>query len=220
MPSPRTINRRNLLSMMAFGTAAWQVPGAFAEQLTRTPRQVEGPFYPDKLPLDTDNDLIVVNDRTTPAVGTITHLSGRVLDASGSPVRNATVELWQCDAEGAYLHSQGAPKDKRDKNFQGFGRFLTGRNGRYAFRTIKPVSYPGRTPHIHFIVQHRGKRVLTTQLYVKDEPMNARDILFRRTPAKDRPLLLADFKPIENSKIGELAANWDIVIGRTPADAE
>src|SRR5438132_12925762 len=98
-------SRRTFLSGLAAGSALWLVPGAFADELLRTPAQTEGPFYPDKLPLDTDNDLIVINDGLTPAVGTITYLSGKILDARGNPVKNAAVEIWQCDNNGAYLHS-------------------------------------------------------------------------------------------------------------------
>src|SRR2546421_12313677 len=111
--------RRAFLSGLALGAAAFTVRGAFAEELVRTPPQTEGPFYPDKLPLDTDNDLIIVNDNLTPAVGEITHLSGRVLDAKGNPVRNALVEIWQCDSKGVYLHSDSSGRNKYDKNFQG-----------------------------------------------------------------------------------------------------
>ena len=215
---PPSFDRRRFLQTMAVGAAAFTVPGAFADELTRTPAQTEGPFYPDKLPLDTDNDLIVMNNSLTPAVGEVTHLTGRILDAKGSPIRNAQVEIWQVDNTATYLHTRDSAGKDRDTNFQGFGRFLTGSKGAYYFRTIKPVPYPGRTPHIHVIVSHRGKRVLTTQLYVKGEPGNQKDGLFNRTPAKVRHLLLAEFKPIKDSKIGELAANFDIVIGRTPED--
>jgi protocatechuate 3,4-dioxygenase beta subunit len=220
MKSRYPFDRRSMLGMMAFGAAAWTTPGAFAEELSLTPKNPLGPFYPDKLPLDTDNDLIIVNDSTTPGVGTISHLGGRVLDASGSPIRNAMIEIWQCDSNGVYHHSKGAPKGrKRETNFQCYGRFLTGSKGSYSFRTIKPVAYPGRTPHIHVIVSHGGKRVLTTQLYVKgEEKRNEKDGLYKRVDEKDRHLLEADFQPIKDSKIGELAASWDIVVGRTPAD--
>src|SRR5437867_7110584 len=119
-------NRRRFLRGLSLGAALFTVPGAFAEQLVRTPRQTEGPFYPDKLPLDTDNDLIVINDGLTPAVGTITYLSGKILDARGNPVKNAAVEIWQCDNNGAYLHSGTGNAASKDKNFQGFGRFVTG----------------------------------------------------------------------------------------------
>src|SRR5687767_153960 len=120
------LHRRGFVRSLVLGSAFFAVPGAFAEALVQTPAQTEGPFYPDKLPLDTDNDLIIVNDAITPAVGDITWLSGRVLDARGEPIRNAMVEIWQCDNNGAYLHAGSSNREKRDSNFQGFGRFLTG----------------------------------------------------------------------------------------------
>src|SRR6478609_3390130 len=105
-------SRRSFVGGLTIGSAEIFVPGVFAEELLRTPAQTEGPFYPDKLPLDTDNDLIVINDGLTPAVGTITYLSGKILDAKGNPIRNATVEIWQCDHGGAYLHSRTGNADK------------------------------------------------------------------------------------------------------------
>ena len=195
----------------------WTTPGAFAEELVRTPAQTEGPFYPDKLPLDTDNDLLIINDGLTPGVGEITWLSGRILDLHGKPLRNAVVEIWQCDNSGAYLHSGTSNADKRDKNFQGFGRFLTGSTGEYLFRTIKPVPYPGRTPHIHFQVKAPQHEKFTTQCYVKDHPNNARDFILNsiRDP-QAKAAILVDFAPIKESKIGELAAKFDVVLGATP----
>src|SRR5580698_8526897 len=126
MTTPLFLSGRRgfLQSALAVGATLFTTRGLFAEELVRTPRQTEGPFYPDKLPLDTDNDLIIVNDGITPAVGEITHLSGRVLDARGEPIRNAVVEIWQVDHEGSYIHTKGTnPSGKRDANFQGFGRF-------------------------------------------------------------------------------------------------
>ena len=211
-------NRRLFLG--ALGVSLFTTRGLFAEELTRTPAQTEGPFYPNKLPLDTDNDLLIVNDHITPAVGEVTHLTGKILDEKGNPVRNALVEIWQCDAKGVYLHTRDSEpkKDQRDKNFQGFGRFLTGSTGEYYFRTIKPVPYPGRTPHIHFKVKRAGKELLTTQCYVKGEPRNERDFIFQslRDP-KARAAVLVDFAPVKGSRIGELAAAFDIVLGVTPA---
>lgn len=216
------ITRRHLLAGSACGAAAlclpelW-LPGAFAAELTKTPAQTEGPFYPDKLPLDTDNDLIVVNEKLTPAVGTITHLTGKILNANGEPLRNAVVEIWQCDNNGAYLHSGSDNGKKRDGNFQGFGRFLTGTTGEYYFRTIRPVAYPGRTPHIHFKIKQGNKDLLITQLYVQDDPGNERDGIYRNIrDAKLRAAITSPFVPVKNSKIGELAANFDVVLGMTP----
>jgi protocatechuate 3,4-dioxygenase beta subunit len=212
-------SRRLFLRTAALGAAAFTVPGLFAEQLalTPTPRQTEGPFYPNKLPLDTDNDLIIVNDSITPAVGEITHLSGRILDARGNPVRNALVEIWQVDAKAVYLHTADSGRKSRDENFQGFGRFLTGSTGEYYFRTIKPVPYPGRTPHIHFKVKKGGKELLTTQCYIKGHPGNERDGVYRGIrDAKAREAVTVEFAPLQESKIGELAARFDIVLGLTP----
>lgn len=208
----------------AFGAALFTTRGLFAEQLFATPALTEGPFYPDKLPLDVDNDLLIINDRTTPAIGEVTHLTGRVLTASGEPVKNATVEIWQCDANAVYLHTRDSvPKAKRqDRNFQGFGRFTTGSTGEYRFRTIKPVPYPGRpAPHIHVKVKQGNRELLTTQLLVRGHPGNAEDGVFSEIrDLIDRELLMADFTPLKESKIGELAATFDVVIGRTPDERD
>lgn len=213
--------RRRWVQSLALGTAYFATRGLFAETLTATPAMTEGPFYPDKLPLDTDNDLLVINDAITPAVGDITHLTGRVLNASGEPIRNAFVEIWQVDHQGAYLHSGTSNQEKRDSNFQGYGRFLTGRTGEYYFRTIKPVPYPGRTPHIHVGISQYGRRIFTTQLLVNGHPLNEEDGVFRSIEDEAaRKAVLVDFKPLADSKIGELAAHFDVILGVTPADAE
>lgn len=199
--------------------ALWHVCGAFAEALMQTPRQTEGPFYPDHLPLDTDNDLILVNDALTPAIGEITHLSGHLLDSGGSGIRNALVEIWQVDANGVYLHTADRHA-QRDAGFQGFGRFMTSSTGEYYFRTVKPVPYPGRTPHIHFKVKRPGEVDFVTQCYIKDHPQNDRDGILRSIrDEKARDSILVDFAPIPDSKLGELAAKFDIVLGTTPSES-
>jgi protocatechuate 3,4-dioxygenase beta subunit len=193
-------------------------PGALAEELVRTPRQTEGPFYPVKLPLDTDNDLLIVNDSLTSAVGEITHLSGRVLDPKGDPLRNVLVEIWQCDSAGAYLHEGSSNREKADRNFQGFGRFMTGSTGEYYFRTIKPVPYPGRTPHIHVAIKMKGREKWTTQCYVKGHPGNEKDMIWKSVKdEKQRAAITVDFTPVKGSKVGELAARFDVITGFTPA---
>ena len=132
-------------------------------------------------------------------------------------MRNATVEIWQVDNNGAYLHSGTNNRDKQDASFQGFGRFVTGSCGEYLFRTIKPVPYPGRTPHIHFAVKTKGREKFTTQCYIKGEPANETDqVLVELKDAKAKATLMVPFTPIPTSKIGELAAKFDIVLGFTP----
>ena len=216
--SPSWIHRREFLSRTAMGLAFLTAPGVFAEELLRTPKQTEGPFYPDHLPLDTDNDLLVINDGITPAVGEVTYLSGRILGPDGAPIRGALVEIWQCDASGVYIHSRsGGATEKKDKNFQGFGRFLTGASGEYLFRTIKPVPYTGRTPHIHLAVKMKGRERWTTQCYIKGHAGNEKDGIWKSV--KDdaaRASITPEFAPMPGAKAGELAAKFDVVMGFTP----
>ncbi len=212
-----TVSRRLFLGGLAAGLFVAPSRPLFADELTRTPSQTEGPFYPDKLPLDTDNDLLIVNDTITSAVGEVTHLGGRILDSRGEPVRNALVEIWQCDNNGAYLHTRSGNAEKRDAHFQGFGRFLTGTAGEYYFRTIKPVPYPGRTPHIHFAVKIPKQEKFTTQCYINGHPGNEKDGVLRGVrDVKAKAALMSDFMPLKGSKIGELTAKFDIVLGLTP----
>jgi protocatechuate 3,4-dioxygenase beta subunit len=214
-------SRRGLLrGATTLGAVALFARGAFAEQLERTPGVTEGPFYPPRLPLDRDNDLIIVGDSTTPAVGEVTHLTGRILDSSGSPVKDALVEIGQCDANAVYLAQGDTPN--RDGHFQGYGRFTTSSTGEYRFRTIKPVPYPGRpAPHIHYKIRKNNRELLTTQLFIAGHPGNARDGVFRGIgDPLERELVSVDFTPLKNSKAGELAARFDVVLGRTPADPE
>jgi protocatechuate 3,4-dioxygenase beta subunit len=215
-------NRRVFFRHATVLAAAFTTPGAFAQTLTETFKTGEGPFYPDRMPLDTDNDLLVLNNTLTPAVGQITHLTGRLLTSSGQPIRNASIEVWQVDNNGSYIHKDGANDGKRDANFQGYGRFLTASTGQYYFRTIKPISYTlqgqFRTAHIHFAISRNGQRVFTTQLHVKGHPDNARDFVLERiTDPRARESVLAEFRPVENSKVGELSANFDIILGTTSA---
>lgn len=216
-------SRRSFIRSLAAGAALgsvpgmFHVPGLFAQALTLTPRQTEGPFYPTHLPLDTDNDLLIINDGITPAVGEVTHLSGRVLDSKGSALRNVLVEIWQVDHHGAYLHEGSDNRGRRDGNFQGFGRFLTGSTGEYYFRTIKPVPYTGRTPHIHVAVKMKGREKWTTQCYVRGDAGNQRDRLWQGiSDPKARDAVTVAFTPVRGSRTGELSARFDLVMGFTP----
>jgi protocatechuate 3,4-dioxygenase beta subunit len=216
--------RRFLHGLTAAGMAAFTTRGVFAQQLVETATTTEGPFYPDKLPLDTDNDLLIINDALTPGVGEITHLTGRVLTKSGQPVRNAFVEIWQVDQTGSYVHTGGRQPSGFDKNFQGYGRFLSDSKGQYYFRTIKPIEYTliglFRTAHIHIAVSQNGRRVFTSQVLVNGHPANARDGISRSLDPRALKTLLVDFKPLAGSKLGELTANFDVVLGVTANELE
>ncbi|RYD37743.1 MAG: intradiol ring-cleavage dioxygenase [Verrucomicrobiaceae bacterium] len=214
------LSRRRLVRGLTLTAAGLWAPGAFAELLTLTPGMTEGPYYPDKLPLDQDNDLIRVTDHTSPALGTIANLSGRLLGKNGEPLKDALIELWQADDHGAYLHSRGDSQGTRDPDFQGYGKFTTGKDGGWRFRTIKPGLYTGRTRHYHFgITLKGGEKRFTTQLFFAGEPGNAQDGVLRGVrDEKQRASVIREFKADKDSK--ELAAAWDIVMGHTPGDGD
>ncbi len=176
-----------------------------------------GPFYPDILPLDTDNDLVVSNDNF--AIGDVTHLYGKVVYSNGDPLINATIEIWQADNQGIYLHSDEPNIKKRDANFQGYGRFLTNLKGEYYFRTIKPIEYNTgvyRTPHIHIKVSYKGQDVLVTQLYIKDEKSNLNDPLFLSLSRDEQQTVARSFTPVKHDNASNFVVNFPIVINRTP----
>jgi len=171
-------SRRSALALT--GAAALNATPALAA--VATPAQTPGPFYPppDERPADTDWDLVKVEGQVRAAGGDILHLAGRVLGTDGAAVAGARIEIWQCDVNGRYHHSGDRSSSRPlDGDFQGFGVAETGSDGGYRFRTIKPVAYPGRTPHIHARIVPREGGELVTQIYLSGEPLNQRDVIFR-----------------------------------------
>jgi protocatechuate 3,4-dioxygenase beta subunit len=211
IPTP-ILSRRLLLA----GAAAVAMPaGAARGQATAvpTPRQTTGPFYPVDWSGDADGDLVRVTGAAAQAQGVVTHLSGRVLDAAGRPVAGAVVEIWQCDAFGRYRHPRDRA-DGRDAGFQGRGRVQADTSGAYSFRTIRPVAYPGRTPHIHVsVLRPDAREGLVTQFYVAGEAANARDFLFNGLGERAREAVLMHLVPAERIEAGALLAERDIVLG-------
>lgn len=215
------LRRRTLLQGLgatALAGASLGLPGsAWAARLTATPAQTEGPFYPARLPLDRDNDLLRVADAEAEPGSPVAHVMGRLLDRNGRAVPGARIEIWQCDAEGVYLDATGGTT--LDSGFQGYGATQTDSAGAYRFRTIRPVPYGGRTPHIHFAISGPGFARLVTQLYVAGEPRNARDFVLNRIRDEaSRRSVIADFRPAEEIESGALAATFDIVLGETPGE--
>ena len=203
LPSPR---RRLLIgTAAAIALPALCTPGRAQARRMPTPSQTEGPFYPLELPADRDADLLVQGERRYPH-GEPAWLEGTLTDTAGRPLGGAVVEIWQCDHAGRYHH----PGDggRADADFQGFGRMQVGADGRYRFRTIKPMPYTGRTPHIHLKVRQGDRELLTTQVYVEGEPGNARDGLWRRLSAAEREALTVPFTPGDNG----LRARFPIVV--------
>jgi protocatechuate 3,4-dioxygenase beta subunit len=187
---------------------------SLAASLAATPAQTEGPFYPTSFPADTDNDLVQVRGQAAQAMGTVLHLQGRVLDSNGRPIDGARVEIWQCDAQGIYDHPRQPSRERRDQAFQGYGRLLVKSDGTYGFRTLKPVAYPGRTPHIHLKVATPEGRSLTSQFYIAGYPSNESDGIFRaaaRDP-QQRALIEMRLTPAPGLEPGALATAMDIVV--------
>ncbi len=203
--------RRHLL-LGATGILATGPLEAAQRLLQATPPQTAGPFYPVELPLDDDNDLTVIEGRNGRPEGQVTDLAGRILDLNGRPLPEVRIEIWQCDANGRYHHPYDDGDRPADENFQGHGRTLSSKQGEYRFRTIRPVPYPGRTPHIHLAVFPPGQRPFVTQLYVKGDPRNDLDFVFKRVPVERRDLVLAEFVPTGQTDV-EFAARFDVILG-------
>jgi protocatechuate 3,4-dioxygenase beta subunit len=186
-----------------------------ASTLLPTPQQTPGPFYPLTFPRDSDNDLVHISGHLGAAKGNTTRIDGRILDPSGRSVSGARVEIWQCDTNGRYHYVHDDRADQpRDENFQGYGTAITNATGGYQFLTIRPVPYPGRTPHIHFAVSGRGFERLVTQMYVAGEAGNESDpvLLGVRDPAARARLIVA-LRPSPDVGAASLAGTFDIVLG-------
>jgi len=212
------LGRRTVITGMSAAATSLLLPEAPSlaqHKLIATPRQSEGPFYPVEWSGDVDADLVVVKGEAARALGQITHINGRILDASAQPVVGASVEIWQCDANGVYRHPRdGGATLRRDQGFQGRGRATSDASGRYAFRTIRPVAYPGRAPHIHFKVMLPDRRALVTQMYVFGEAQNGRDgVLNSIRDRRQRDALIVRLAPADAVENGALAGAFDIVMG-------
>lgn len=212
LATPQIGRRHFLLGSLAGGGVLLMPPLLSGQQRVPTPAATPGPFYPPALPADIDNDLVLVRGSAAKAEGVVTHIRGRVLNLLGEPVAGAQVEIWQCDMRGRYLHP-GSGNGPRDSAFQGFGRTLASADGSYSFRTIKPVPYAGRTPHIHFGVTHR-RGALVTQMYVAGEPLNARDFVYARiADQRQRAAVTVALQPANGLEDGALVGEFDIVLG-------
>ena len=202
------VDRRTLFMLCG----ALIIPGISCGNLIRTPWQGEGPFYPDRIPEDTDNDLVKNGDTSVEAGGKILLLNGMLVNLDSQPLKGVSIEIWQTDKNGVYLHSGSFARDIIDKKFQGFGRTKTDRNGLFFFRTIVPTAYSGRTPHIHMKLWREGKNVLTTQLYIHDHPQNKKDFLFQQMSLAEQRINSMKLIPAIVKKTAEFQTFLKIVV--------
>lgn len=181
-------------------------------ELLRTPDQILGPFYPvRRTPID--NGDLTQGGR---AAGTVLYLSGRVLTCAGKPVAGARVEIWQANAHGRYDHPHDTNPAPLDPNFAGFAVTTTGDDGRYAFKTVRPVAYPAapgrmRPAHIHFSVTAENEQ-LVTQMYFSGDEWNDRDTWLNSARRKDA--LIVSPEPIAGKEAGAQRVTFDIVLAR------
>ncbi len=226
------VDRRRFFKSMAIASAGYTLSGYLAEALTASPIVTQGPYYPlaDDIALDKDNDLVQLGDNLTIAGGVVTYITGRVLESSGNPIKNALVELWHADREGDYQYSTGVGRNAAcDANFAGFGQFLTGSSGAFKFRTIKAGLYNGRTRHYHWGVTVPGRTTRSTTQTGWNEiaynlngqqwaTQNSNDNVFSTAPAAQRAGMLLNFTAAPGTTTGEVQATWDFVSGYTPVE--
>ena len=184
-----------------------RVVAAVVSEPAPTPRLTDGPFYPVAFDRNPTTSLIV---GPLLAQARPLRLQGRVVDRNNRPIADARVEIWQCDAAQHYRHPADDAGGAVDKGFAGFGWQQGGADGRYAFETIEPVAYPGRTPHIHVKVKRDGRTLLSSQVFMPDqESLNRADFLWRHLGRDQQPLALATLERRADRPV----AHFDIVVG-------
>jgi len=209
--------RRRLLSLVATWPLAKLLPSVAHAQtasagakLKATPQDALGPYYPPRWVGETDADLLTFGGKNY-LQGIPLALTGRVLSVDGVPLAGAAVEIWQTDATGKYRHPDDDGEGPAQRGFQGFGRATTQSDGQYRFRTIKPVLYSGRPPHVHFKVTVSGYRELVTQMYfVGDSSERGFSLGFSK--ARDR-LTVTPTASRDGDREG-LLARFDLVLER------
>ncbi|MBZ9991075.1 protocatechuate 3,4-dioxygenase subunit beta [Mesorhizobium sp. BH1-1-5] len=142
--------------------------------------ELTGPVFGHAMLGELDNDLIHNFAKAgESAIGERIIVHGRVLDERGRGVPGVLLEFWQANAGGRYRHKKDGYLAPLDPNFGGCGRTITGEDGSYAFRTVRPGPYPWpngpndwRPAHIHFSVFGHGfAQRLITQMYFEGDPL-------------------------------------------------
>ena len=207
-PRRQAIRAAAALGVMGLTGVPWHARARVVDADDRdapapTPRLTDGPYYPAAFA--PDPSVTLVTGALVPQARLLS-LGGRVVDRGGRPVAGARVEIWQCDANRRYHHPGDTGATPLDTGFAGYGWQPSGADGGYRFETIRPVAYPGRTPHIHVKVRIDRRAVLSSQIFMPDESdSNQRDFLWRQLGRAAQPLALATL-------VGDAQARFDIVI--------
>lgn len=198
----KKMTRRKALQTGVGTVAGLLAVATHAESVEITPDQDEGPFFPIHEQADKDADMTLLQGHTERAKGDVIVIHGRVVDESGAPVAGALIDIWQANAVGRYSHEKDPNTAPLDENFQSWAKLVTGDDGEYRLKTIKPGDYPAtadwwRPPHIHFKVAKRGFRELTTQMYFAGEELNDKDFLLQELPAEEQQKLIVTMQQPE-----------------------
>ncbi|MGA1288178.1 MAG: intradiol ring-cleavage dioxygenase [Rubrivivax sp.] len=178
-----------------------------ARPLAATPSQFAGPYYP-VVPIPRISDLTAHQGHT--ARGQPLALAGTVVDRNGTPLNKVLVEIWQADHAGRYRHPKAPQTDRVDPGYAGFGATLTDGDGAYGFRTIVPVPYTGRPPHIHARLHLDGRELLTTQIYLAGQERESGFFFSMMAPLWGRRERLT-ISP-QAAAPGDLRARFDFVV--------
>lgn len=220
MSNSKPISRRALLQgtvALSAGLVATKSAVSHAGDLSPTPEQTEGPFYPVQPQSDKDLDLTQIKGHAKRAQGESLWITGVVKDERGQPLANAIVDIWQANAAGRYAHAADTNPAPLDPDFQGWGIVTTNQLGEYRFKTIKPGAYKvsgrwSRPPHIHFKVSKRGYEEVTTQMYFDGEPLNDKDSILNNVPKSQRQDLIVKFERADGENVP--SGQFDIVLAR------
>ncbi len=218
------IHRRGFVHRLVYFCAGgvWLTRSSMADDLALTASQTRGPVYPIP-PIDKqdffDVDLTRKNDVSPVAEGEIIAIRGNVVDISGQPLDSVIVEVWQACKSGRYNHPNDKNESPLDPNFQYWGRMQTGTDGSFAFKTIEPGKYPGRTPHIHFRVVAPKRETLETQLYfAANEASNLKDGVYKGVTSKQQKAVTTALEklvanPNDQTSPKLPTGNFQIVLG-------
>jgi protocatechuate 3,4-dioxygenase, alpha subunit len=152
---------------------------------------------------------VLVNQATE---GERIRIEGRVIDGSGTPLRDVLLEIWQANAAGRYQHPADTQDKPLDEGFRGWGRACSDfETGLYTFETVKPGAVPGRhgrlmAPHVNLWIVARGINIgLSTRMYFSDEV---------EANAKDPVLNLVEWEVRRKTLIGERSVESGQVVYR------
>jgi protocatechuate 3,4-dioxygenase alpha subunit len=181
--------------------------------LKETASQTAGPYVHIGLIPNMAGFDIFENNFSNVLVGPATRgeritIEGRVLDGTGTPVRDVLLEIWQANADGRYNHPADRRAGQLDDDFRGWGRAGSDfETGLYRFETIKPGPVPGRrgslmAPHVNLWIVARGINIgLSTRMYFADEAAaNAADPVLALIEQETRRATLIASRSLRDGK--------------------